>query len=204
MSAVRQIMIFARAPVAGACKTRLIPALGAEGAAALHARLVEHALRIAIESGAGPVSLWCAGDIAHPFFAHCEDEFGIKLHPQQGEDLGARMLHAFEQADGSALLAGSDAPCITTQDWRDCAAALDTHDAVFLPAEDGGYGLVGLRKARAEIFDGMTWSHARVMEDTRTRMRDARMTWREVRTIWDVDEEKDLARLRESFPHILG
>ena len=197
------LMIFARAPVPGACKTRLIPALGAEGAAALHARLVEHALRIAIESGAGRVSLWCAGDPSHAFFRHCAREFDVPLHAQCEGDLGARMLHAFETAAGPGLLAGSDAPCITAKDWRDCAGALDSHDATFLPAEDGGYALGGLREPRGEIFGTMTWSHGSVMEDTRARMRAAQIRWREGRTIWDVDEEADLARLRETFPHLL-
>ena len=86
-------------------------------------------------------------------------------------------------------------PCITAQDWRDCAGTLESHDATFLPAEDGGYALVGLREPRGEIFHAMTWSHPGVMEDTRARMRAAHMTWREVRTIWDVDEEEDLAAL---------
>lgn len=202
MSTAAAILIFARAPVPGECKTRLIPVLGADGAAALHARLVEHALQVALSSGAGPVSLWCAGDVSHEFFRRCARDFGIALHAQCAGDLGARMLDAFQRTAGPALLAGSDAPCITAQDWGDCASALDTHDAVFLPAEDGGYGLVGLREARAEIFSSMTWSHARVMDDTRARMRDAAMTWREVRAIWDIDEPEDLARLRKIFPDL--
>ena len=191
------IIIFARAPVPGACKTRLIPALGAEGAAALHARLAEHALRIAIESGVGPVSLWCADDAEHPFFALCAARFGVALQRQCDGDLGARMLHAFASADGPALLAGSDAPCITAQDWRDCAAALAQVDAVFLPAEDGGYGLAGLQRPRAEIFHAMAWSTSSVMENTRARMRAAAINWAELRVIWDVDEPADYVRLKQ-------
>jgi rSAM/selenodomain-associated transferase 1 len=198
-----RLIIFARAPVAGECKTRLIPALGAEGAAALHARLVEHALRIAIASGAGPVSLWCSGDAADPFFQHCATEFDVPLHVQSAGDLGERMLGAFASTEGPALLAGSDVPSITAQDWQDCAKALEDHDAAFLPAEDGGYALVGMRHPRAKIFRDMAWSHAGVMDETRARMRAAGMTWREVRTVWDVDEEPGLARLRETFPHLL-
>ena len=195
MSAEVSLIIFARAPVPGACKTRLIPALGADGAGALQAQFVERALCTAIESACGPVFLSCAGDYNHPFFAKCETIFGVTRMAQYEGDLGARMLHAFEQVKGPALLAGSDTPCITASDLRACANALMDNDAVFLPAEDGGYGLIGLRAARREPFDGMTWSHARVMDDTRTRLKQAAMTWAEIRTVWDVDEPADLARL---------
>ena len=107
MSAGVSIMIFARAPVPGQCKTRLIPELGADGAAELHMQLVQHTLRVAIESCIGPVSLWCAPDIQHPFFAGCARSYGVHLQTQCDGDIGARMLHAFEWANGPALLAGS-------------------------------------------------------------------------------------------------
>ncbi len=192
------VLIFARAPVPGECKTRLIPDLGAEGAAALHARLVEHALQIAIESEVGPVSLCCAGDLDHPFFANCAEKFGVSLQRQSEGDLGARMLQAFVHAGGPALLAGSDAPSITQQHWRDCAQALTAHDAVFLSAEDGGYALIGLQKPGSAIFRNMVWSTSEVMAQTRARMRAMQMTWTEPAVVWDVDDANGLERLRAS------
>ncbi len=197
MSAATHILIFARAPVAGACKTRLIPALGAEGAAQLHARLVEHTLHVALESRTGPVSLFCAGGMEHPFFISCAAKFGVTLRAQCDGDLGARMLDAFRTVNAPALLAGSDLPCITPQDLRNCALSLSTHDAVFLPAEDGGYGLAGLRKPQPGIFNDMIWSTADVMQITRARMRDADMTWAEPRMVWDVDGIADLQKLTD-------
>ncbi len=192
------LMIFARAPVPGECKTRLIPALGAEGAAALHARLVEHAIQTARASEVGPAGLWCADDQDHPFFARCAKEFGVSLHRQCEGDLGARMLQAFVHAGGPALLAGSDAPSITPQHWRDCAQALATHDAVFLPAEDGGYALTGLQKPGSGIFRNMVWSTREVMAQTRARLRAMQMTWAEPAVVWDVDDVNGLERLRAS------
>src|SRR5437868_3801239 len=106
------VAIFARAPVAGAAKTRLISRLGAEGAAALHARLVERALSQALAAGLGEVTLWCAPDASHPFFADCAARFGVRLRAQRGADLGARMLHAFEVAQGPLILIGSDCPML--------------------------------------------------------------------------------------------
>ena len=64
-------MLFAKAPIAGAVKTRLIPVLGAEAAAQLHRQLVVRVLETLIEANVGPVELCCAPDTAHPFFAEC-------------------------------------------------------------------------------------------------------------------------------------
>lgn len=187
-----QIAIFARAPVPGAAKTRLIPLLGAEGAAKLHEKLVLHALANARAAAVGPVTLWCAPDSSHPFFA----QTGAALADQQGADLGARMLHAFEAAQGPLLLIGADCPAITTQDLRWCARALEEGEpALFLPAEDGGYGLVGLARPVPQIFSDMQWGVADVMAKTRARLLQANIPWLEGRTIWDVDRPDDYARL---------
>src|SRR5690349_15863670 len=98
------VAIFARAPVAGAAKTRLIPRLSAPGAAALHARLVEHTLTQALAAELGEVTLWCAPDETHPFFGQCAARFGVRLRRQEGADLGARMQFAFEDAAGPLIL----------------------------------------------------------------------------------------------------
>jgi len=187
-----QIAIFARAPVPGAAKTRLIPLLGAEGAARLHERLVLHAIDRALAADIGAVTLWCAPDSSHPFFA----QTGVALADQQGADLGARMLHAFQAAKGPLLLIGADCPAITADDLRWCAQALlEGAHSVFLPAEDGGYGLVGAARPIPQIFGDMEWGAADVMAQTRARLTKAGIPWREGRTIWDVDRPDDYARL---------
>lgn len=187
-----QIAIFARAPVPGAAMTRLIPLLGADGAAKLHEKLVLQALASARAADIGPVTLWCAPDSSHPFFA----QTGAALADQQGADPGARMLHAFEVAQGPLLLIGADCPAITPDDLRWCARALEEGEpALFLPAEDGGYGLVGLARPVPQIFTDMQWGVADVMAKTRARLLQANIPWLEGRTIWDVDRPDDYARL---------
>jgi rSAM/selenodomain-associated transferase 1 len=192
------VSVFARAPVAGAVKTRLIPAIGAEGAAALHARLVRHSLAIAVEANLGPVSLCCDPVASHPFFTGCAREFGVALHVQQGADLGARMAAALraalEEAAG-AIVIGSDCPSLTADDLRRAAAALAAHDAVLGPAEDGGYVLVGLRRSLPALFDDIEWGTSSVLEQTRARLRAAGAGWFEIETRWDVDRPQDLGRL---------
>ncbi|MFI5015585.1 MAG: TIGR04282 family arsenosugar biosynthesis glycosyltransferase [Hyphomicrobiales bacterium] len=188
--------MFARAPVPGEAKTRLIPLLGGEGAAMLHAALLRRALRCAIDAGIGEVALWCAPDASNPFFEACRNEFAVALRAQLPGDLGRRMLAAFEAQRGHLLLIGSDCPMLTPELLRLCASELERGlDAVFLPAEDGGYALIGLARPVASLFNGVGWSTERVMEETRARLRAAALSWSEPAIVWDVDRPRDVARL---------
>jgi hypothetical protein len=193
-----RIAVFARAPVAGEVKTRLIASLGPEGAAQLHARLVRHALACASAAGVGPVELWCAPDTSHPFFARSAAEFGVSLHAQPGGDLGSRMAHAFRAALGenaALVLIGSDCPALTPEALRSAAAALATHEAVIAPAEDGGYVLVALSRPDPGIFSGIAWGGSDVMAETRVRLERAGIRWKELETFWDIDRPEDYSRL---------
>ncbi len=202
-----RIAVFAKAPVPGAVKTRLIPALGAEGAARLHRRLVRHGLAVATGAANGmptaarpaSVELWCAPDVTHGFFADCASEFGVSLHAQGIGDLGERMARCFAFAGGATLLIGSDIPAMDAACLDAAAAALAESDAVFVPAEDGGYVLVGLRAglgaARDAVFRDVEWGSERVMQQTRERLGAAGLTWRELPPLWDLDRPGDLARL---------
>jgi len=166
------VAVFARAPVAGHAKTRLIPRLGADGAARLHGFLVRRAVRTALAAELGPVSLWCTPDCSHRAFVAIRRESNVELCVQRGPNLGARMRNAFEGlcCAGYALLIGTDCPALTDAVLRDAAQALhDGDDAVLVPAEDGGYALVGLRRSIRSVFDAMPWGTDRVMAETRER-----------------------------------
>ena len=195
-----QVAVFAKAPVPGEVKTRLIPLLGAQDAAELHATLVRRALAVAREAAIGPLSLWCMPETGHPFFAACAEEFGATLQEQRGGHLGERMARAFERllAAGPALLVGADCPSLSAADLHAAATSLATHDAVLQPAEDGGYVLVGLAKAVPGLFEGIHWGEANVMRDSRVRLRTACATWREMPVRWDVDRPEDYRRLLAS------
>lgn len=203
-----RVLAFARAPRPGEVKTRLAPALGAAGAARLHRRLVAHALGVANEAGVGPVELWCAPDASHPFFAECAASSGVSLHEQPPGDLGARMLAAFRAAlerSRAALLIGTDLPALDAPRLREAAETLAAGvSAVFVPAEDGGYGLVGLSGAHAALFEAMPWGGDTVMERTREGLRTLGLTWRELAPAWDVDRPGDLPRLAREFPQLMG
>lgn len=196
------ILVFAKAPVAGMAKTRLIPLLGAEQAAALQSRLLRHALATASAAAPARLELWCAPDTTHPALIAAAQACGATLHLQQGDDLGARMSHAFDSAlqrAPRAICIGADCPALTTRHLHDAAAALRAgHDAVFAPAEDGGYTLVGLSKNEPRVFDNITWSSEQVMQQTRERARACGLRWQELETLWDVDRPEDWQRLQQS------
>lgn len=195
-----EVAVFAKAPVPGEVKTRLVPLLGAQDAAELHATLVRRALAVACKAAVGPVSLWCTPNTGHPFFAACADEFGVELLEQRGGHLGERMARAFERmlGAGGALLVGSDCPALGPRDLHVAATSLATHDAVVQPAEDGGYVLVGLARPVPGLFEGVRWGEASVMRETRARLRAAAATWRELPVRWDVDRPEDYRRLLAS------
>ena len=195
------IAIFARAPLTGQAKTRLIPRLGPEGAAQFQAALIRRAVRTALDACLGPVSLWCAPDCSHPAFTASQAQFGVRLYPQAGVDLGTRMFNAFVAlcGTGDTLLIGTDCPALTATVLRDAARALHVgRDAAFVAAEDGGYVLVGLRRPVASLFHAMPWGTGRVMAETRERLRHAGLRWRELTPSWDVDRPEDFERLLAS------
>jgi rSAM/selenodomain-associated transferase 1 len=195
------IAILAKAPVPGYAKTRLIPALGAGEAAALHARLLHAAVRTALAAGIGPVTLWCAPDSRDPEFAACRRHGPLTLAGQPDGDLGTRMRAAIDPAQPT-LIMGSDCPALTAAHLHRAAAALVAHDAVLIPAEDGGYVLIGLRRAETSLFRDIAWSTPQVLPATRDRLRSAGLTWQELPPLWDVDRPADLARLAASHPEL--
>jgi rSAM/selenodomain-associated transferase 1 len=196
-----RLLIFTKAPRPGTVKTRLIPLLGQQGAAALQARFIAHALTVARTAAIGPMELHCAPDCSDAFLNLCAAGYGAALVPQCEGDLGARMQHAFERAlalSPRALLIGTDCPPLTVRHLRDADRALRADDAVFAPAEDGGYALIGLKRCDARLFRGIAWGGPTVMEDTRARLHALGWTWRELETLWDVDRTEDYQRLLDS------
>lgn len=192
------IIVFAKAPVAGLVKTRLAPALGSACAAVLAERMLRHALTQAAAADVGPVELCAAPDTTHPALREAATACGASLAEQGTGDLGLRMHRAFARhlmRHGRALLIGTDAPALDAALLRQAAQALQRHEVVFVPALDGGYALVGQRRADPRWFSDMAWSHARVMADTRERLHAAGVRWAELPPVADIDEPADLARL---------
>lgn len=188
--------LFAKAPRAGHVKTRLMPLLGADGAAWAQARLLGHTLHLARSwQGAAPrrlLRLWADPDPNHPFFAAHMPLSCLRTQP--AIDLGERLLlscrEGLTEGEG-VLLMGGDAVSLTPALLEEASQSLQSHDAVMIPANDGGYLLLGVRQAQAELFREIPWGTDQVARLTRERLQRLGWSWRELPCQWDVDRPED-------------
>jgi rSAM/selenodomain-associated transferase 1 len=207
------LVIFAKAPVSGLAKTRMIPALGAHGSAGLAQQLLLHAVQQAAQVPWDALALCVSPDTTHPAFSLAQDlvhkstatpQSPLTLSLQGNGDLGQRMHRALLRGlsqHAAVLLMGTDAPDLNAAVLQQAAQALQTHDAVFVPAHDGGYALVGLRRPAPELFEDMVWSTASVMAETRIRAHQAGLLWCELAPVHDMDEPTDLHHLPPDWPN---
>jgi uncharacterized protein len=196
------IAILAKAPIPGMAKTRLIPTIGAHAAAVLQERLTERTVLAAAAVDIGPVTLWCSPDVDRASFQDLASRFPIVLKQQPNGDLGDRMLGAIAAAQGPVLVIGTDCPALTAAILREAAGALQQADVVLIQAEDGGYVLIGAREPQPQLFDGIAWSTASVMQQTRARISALGLKSAELPALWDVDTEVDLDRCEKLFPEL--
>jgi rSAM/selenodomain-associated transferase 1 len=125
--------------------------------------------------------------------------FGLACLPQPEGDLGERMRRCmdthFAQTDAPpVLIIGTDCAVLAPGHLQEAARKLLTHDACLIPAEDGGYVLLGLRRPVPEVFEQIDWSTDRVLMQTRARLQQAGATWAELPALWDIDEPEDWQR----------
>lgn len=195
-----RIIIFAKAPVAGTCKTRLGRSIGYRRAAKIYRKLLSHNIETAINANLAPVFLYCAPNTQHEFFYHCQRAWPLHLRRQARGDLGQRMHAALSKSLHTcdyALIIGGDCPVLGASDLRDALAALDKgDDCVFAPTEDGGYALVGMRRAYARLFHNIKWSSTKVMSQTQRRLQHLDLSWTRLSQVWDVDERADYLRAK--------
>lgn len=196
----RVLQLFVRAPRKGTVKTRLARAVGDVAALDAYRRLVARALEVAADARrhgvVDAVELWCAPDATDADCARWAGRVGATLRGQAPGDLGARMRAAVEDAlarGAVPILVGSDCPGLDAGYLARASDALESHDAVLGPAEDGGYVLVGLARP-LPLFDGIAWSTPSVLAQTRAALASAGARWRELPVLWDVDTAEDLAR----------
>jgi len=203
-----RLLVFTRAPSAGQVKTRLIPRLGAQGAADFHARLIHHCLQTVTRAGLCPVELWCAPSCQDPFFQNCRECYGIELYDQVQGELGERMHAALGSALAraeSAVLIGTDIPSIEAADLDEAFQSLEQgKDAVVGPARDGGYYLIGLKQPSRRLFEGIPWGTSTVFQETVSRLQQLGMDWSRLREQSDVDTPDDYNRLLQAIRSAVG
>lgn len=187
------LIIFTRYPVPGTTKTRLIPALGAEGAAALQKQLTEHTIQ-QVQGLDAAVTIYFSGGTLAEMQSWLGDHW--EFQPQTGEDLGDRLINAIQYSTDSGyertVVIGIDCPEITTKILTEAFTALETNDVVFGEATDGGYYLVGLQQLIPELFQEMQWGIDTVLAETLQRTEKLNLTTKILRPLSDIDYPEDL------------
>ena len=200
---VTRIVIFAKAPQPGAVKTRLIPALGSVGAAALARRMLDHALKQALAADVGPVELCMSPSPGDAAWRGVNLPAAVVCAAQGEGDLGQRMasaVHRVTTRHGQlVLLMGSDCPALTSHEISQAAERLQDHDAVLVPVADGGYVLIGLKSPCPALFTDMPWSTPAVCAETLRRAAMLGLTVWQGPLLHDIDEPSDLALLPAGF-----
>ena len=189
------LLVFTRAPVSGQTKTRLIPLLGAQGAAEFHETVLSETLADAKASIFETVEIWCEPDINHPFLQQCSLEFSSALQVQHGNNLGEKMHNATNKAlviNNFVVLIGCDCPAITTDILNQSYQALSNgKDVVLGPSSDGGYYLIGLKKPNPDIFQDMSWGKSDVADKTRHILNRQGLDYVELEELADIDTPDD-------------
>jgi hypothetical protein len=200
-------MLFARTPEPGKVKTRLIPALGAEGACRLHRAMVQFALEQLLQTDADQLQLWLSGSAAAELNAGAGLSAAaewidlpvcsrLSRHRQQGEDLGRRMAsgfrYNFDRGCSRVIVVGSDCPQLRLRHYQRVLAELEQHDAVIIPALDGGYVLLGLRRYHDTLFVDIPWGEPSVYQATLDKLAVLGWSWHSLAPLADIDRPEDL------------
>ncbi len=195
-----QIIIFAREPVYGQVKTRLIPVLGKTGATELYSALLDFSVHKIHRYKLASLCLCITPESQSQYFSRHYPFDDLLITKQTGKDLGQRMANALEQSlqqFSKAILIGTDCPFLDNTDLQQAIDALDSNDMVFSPAKDGGYVLVGgTGQLNSFAFEGIEWGTERVMQQTRQRLSKLNIHWQELRQQQDIDNKNDLKYLQ--------
>lgn len=186
---------FAREPLPGKVKTRMLPQLSPEQACELHRELVYWTAQVLTSAQLGPVELAVAGSVESPLFRQCENLGVQAVRRQSGQDLGERMFNALDDAlqrYARVVLVGSDCPQIDRAYLKSAIEALERCDVVLGPAEDGGYVLIGVSQLDRRWFQAVDWGSATVYADTLARFELTGANWQPLEELQDIDRPEDL------------
>lgn len=189
------IQIFCKAPVLGEVKTRLAVEIGNASALEVYEALASRILSEISGSQLAAAQIWCVSDINHSFF----DQYDFPRHQQRGQGLGERMANALTKGlltHDKVILIGADIPVLDSDYLESAINALKDHDAVLGPAEDGGYGLIGVSDRVPDMFKAIEWSTDQVLTQTCRHLNKQRTNYALLPYIWDVDRPEDLLRYR--------
>lgn len=191
------VIIFIKFPTPGLVKTRLIPALGAQGAADCQRQMSEQIVRQVRELQrykATGLQIHYQGGKTETMAAWLGDD--LNYYPQRGDDIGCRMAAAFQQAFAAGnrhvILVGSDCPALTAAILHSAFNKLKRLDLVLGPAMDGGYYLIGLNSPCPALFTGLSWGTGMVLAETLQKAEEQGLSVNLMDTLYDIDRPEDL------------
>lgn len=196
---------FVKSPETDQVKTRLQPHLTKEQATQVHINLACHVAQEAACFRAAELVLWSSAEGA--FVDGLSQKHGVTHHQQVGNGLGERLLHTVQRilvvAD-AVILIGSDCPFIDAGYLDEAIAQLSQNDVVIGPATDGGYVLLGLKKAHVSLFEGIAWGTEVVYEQTIEKIKGLGLDYAALSALADIDRPEDLDLLRlPQWEHLL-
>lgn len=197
------VLLFAKAPVEGKVNTRLIPDIGVKAATKLQHDLIHDRLTMLTSASLCEVHLMCAPDQHSEYFLQCGQKYPVALYDQTGADLGERIYDGIRRALCDykyCVVIGTDAPSLEIDVITQVLDRLhEGAEVVVVPAEDGGYVCIAMRNAYDFLFQGISWGSAEVMQQTRDKLNDARISFVELPACWDVDRLEDYRRYLELY-----
>lgn len=192
-----QLIVFAKSPQPGQCKTRLIPLIGKQKACDFYKSLVTHCFQTLNELQGIGISIHVFPDTQDDFLQTLNQQSNFQMHKQQGNDLGERMYFAMQRAllnSSKVVLIGTDTPLLSKAYIDSAFNALNKHDVVYGPAEDGGYVLIGANKIDASLFQNINWSTDKVLQQSLLKSNAADYKVKLLNTLWDIDTPDDYLR----------
>jgi hypothetical protein len=197
------LITFAKAPVLGRVKTRLVPPLTYEQSYALHQAFIEDTLnKISRLPDIKPCLGYYPRGQKHKFNGMLPVE--IDLFCQAGNDLGERMQNALKRYLKQAqqvVIIGADVPSLPEEYIQQAFEQLVSHDIVIGPAEDGGYYLIGSKADPPDIFSNIPWGTEKVFESTRIRLKQSGCKYAILPSWPDIDRPEDLYHLHHYLIH---
>ena len=191
----RVVQVFAKTPISGAVKTRLIPLLGSSKACEFHKDMILRLMN-SLSALQSEIEIWTDRDLDNLFLK----ELGYPLLLQRGANLGEKMAVAITEGlrrHEKVALIGIDLPELDNQYIIEAFEKLDQSSVVIGPALDGGFGLIAASEFDKSIFDGLIWGSTEVFCGLVENIRKLDLTYHIAPTLWDVDIPEDYARFQE-------
>lgn len=196
------LLLFAKAPIAGKVKTRLMSHCSAEQAGKIAELLMEASIQRACEAWPGEVCLSAWLDLEHSFFIEMQRRYPITIKQQCEGDLGEKMRHALASSGYPCAVMGCDAPHVKPSALNQAHDLLQAGTPVIGPSEDGGYYLLGLCEDADELFINKPWGEDQVLEKTLLSAKSIGLSLHNLPELNDVDEWDDLINAAQEVPSL--